>query len=68
MKTNVGLLDRVIRFLLAGIFFLFFLTSEGNMRFIGLVGFIPLITAFMSWCPLYSLFGISSCPIEKTTD
>jgi hypothetical protein len=68
MKTNVGNLDRVIRFLLAGIFFLCFLTFEGNLRYIGLIGFVPLITAFLSWCPLYSLFGISSCPIEKTVD
>ncbi|WP_430933140.1 YgaP family membrane protein [Saccharicrinis sp. 156] len=27
----------------------------------GLVGLIPLLTAFISWCPLYAPFGISTC-------
>jgi hypothetical protein len=29
----------------------------------GYLGFIPLVTAFMGSCPLYSVLGISSCPV-----
>ena len=37
---------------------------EGNLRFLALVGFIPLLTSLVSWCPLYALFGLSTCPAK----
>ncbi|MCZ7557713.1 MAG: DUF2892 domain-containing protein [Bacteroidia bacterium] len=65
MKTNVGSADRIIRIIVgAGLFSLLFLL-EGNVRFFGLIGIIPLATALMRSCPLYSILGISSCPVEK---
>lgn len=61
MKANVGSLDRAIRLILAvGLFSLFFLLP-GDQRWFGLIGVVPLVTGFISWCPLYSLFGIRSC-------
>lgn len=65
MKTNVGSADRIIRIIAgAGLLSLLFLL-EGNARFFGLIGIIPLATALMRSCPLYSILGISSCPAEK---
>jgi hypothetical protein len=26
-----------------------------------LIGLIPLLTAIIGWCPLYSIFGINTC-------
>ena len=64
MQTNVGSIDKIIRIIIAlGLFSLFFFL-EGNARYWALVGIVPLATAFMSCCPLYSLFGISTCPIK----
>jgi len=31
----------------------------------GLVGLVPLITGLLGSCPLYTLFGISTCPVAK---
>jgi hypothetical protein len=33
---------------------------SGGIRWIGLIGFIPLITGIFGYCPLYSLFGVST--------
>jgi len=62
MTRNVGPVDRVIRIVLGlGILSLVFFL-EGNLRWIGLVGLIPLATAIFSTCPLYTVLGLSSCP------
>jgi len=38
---------------------------EGNLKWLGLIGLIPLLTAAVKWCPLYTLFGIRTCPKER---
>jgi hypothetical protein len=61
MKTNVGTLDRAIR-IVAGLALLSLLwLLEGNARFVGLVGVVPLLTATLRFCPLYSILGVSTC-------
>lgn len=65
MKINVGSIDRAVR-VIAGLALLTLLfVLEGDMRYIGLVGIVPLATAAMRSCPLYSLFGMSTCPVES---
>ena len=65
MKTNIGIADRVIR-IVAG---LLLLTSvfvfEGDVRWLGLVGVVLLLTALAGWCPAYSLLGIDSCRLNR---
>ncbi len=67
MKTNVGSTDKVVRFVLAAGFFSLYFVLAGNWRFLAAVGFIPLLTAFVSWCLLYSLFGLSTCPLKNSS-
>lgn len=55
---NVGSTDKVIRIILALVLFSLFFILQGNLRFIALLGFVPLITALVGVCPLYTLFGI----------
>jgi len=64
MKANVGSLDRAVRLILALVLFSLYFVLEGNLRFLALVGFIPLLTGLVSWCPLYALFGLSTCPAK----
>lgn len=64
--TNVGTIDRIVRIvvglaLLAG----FFLNPEASLRWLYLIGIIPLVTGLFSTCPLYSLLGISTCPTRR---
>lgn len=62
MKRNVGTADRAIRFLLGlGLLSAVFLV-DGSTRWFGLIGLVPLLTAIGGSCPLYSLFGLSTCP------
>ena len=65
MKTNVGSVDRVIRVIvgLALLSLLFLL--NGQARWLGLIGIILLLTGFVSFCPLYSILGVSSGPAAK---
>jgi hypothetical protein len=66
LKKNVGSIDRALRVLL-GLALLagFFLDSDGAYRWLYLIGIVPLVTGLMSSCPLYSIFGLSTCPMKK---
>ena len=62
MKHNVGMLDRGIRILVGLALLAVFFMADGPARWIGLIGIVPLGTAAMGWCPLYAVFGLSTCP------
>jgi len=38
---------------------------EGDARWIGLIGLVPLGTAAMGFCPLYPLVGMNTCCATK---
>ncbi len=60
MIKNVGSIDKTARIVLGlGLLSLIFIL-EGNARWWGLVGIVPLVTVFMSWCPAYSIFGLKT--------
>ena len=61
MKANVGNTEKVIRIIIAIVLFSMWFFLEGNMRYIALVGIIPLVTALFSFCPLWTAFGINTC-------
>jgi len=65
MNANVGSVDKVVRVVVGlGLLSLFYFL-EGKARYIGLLGLVPLLTAAMSFCPLYTLLGLSTCPTKK---
>ena len=60
MAANVGDVDRTIR-ILAGLAILaLFFVLEGAMRWWALIGFVPLLTAVVRWCPAYLPMGINT--------
>ncbi|MGC1503421.1 MAG: DUF2892 domain-containing protein [Sulfitobacter sp.] len=68
MKTNVGTLDRGLRFvlglvLLAAPFFSGLALFDSNVATIVSVvaGIVMIATSAMRFCPLYTLFGIRTC-------
>ena len=62
LKKNVGGLDRILRIVVGLALILgFFLNADASLRWLYLIGIIPLVTGLMSSCPLYSIFGISTC-------
>lgn len=66
-KTNVGSLDRVLRILLGAALLVWFFAEPGSgfWHWIKLIGIVPLATGLLSTCPVYSLLGLSTCPMKR---
>jgi hypothetical protein len=62
MKVNVGTLDRALR-ILAGLVLLA-LVFTGAIGAWGWIGVVPLATGLFRFCPLYTVLGFSSCPMQ----
>ncbi|MGO9994474.1 MAG: DUF2892 domain-containing protein [Steroidobacteraceae bacterium] len=62
MNTNVGSTDRVIRVVLGLVLLSAVFWLQGSVRWIGLIGLVPLLTAIFGVCPLYTVLGIKTCP------
>jgi hypothetical protein len=63
MKINEAGWDRTLRIVIGlGAISLVFI---GPKTMWGLLGIIPLATGVTGSCPLYSLLGVSTCPVEK---
>jgi len=62
-KPNVGALDRALR-IVVGIA-LIVMTLMGLIGVWGWIGVVPLVTAAIGSCPLYSVLGMSTCPVKK---
>jgi hypothetical protein len=64
MKANMGKLDKAIRIILAIAFSMLYITKtvEGVLGIILLVlGGVFLLTSVISFCPLYTIFGLNTC-------
>ncbi len=60
MKQNVGNVDRWIRIVLGVVLLSLLVFLSGPIRWIGLIGLIPLVTGIINFCPIYALLGIST--------
>jgi Protein of unknown function (DUF2892) len=63
MKINVGSADRILR-IVAGLA-LIALAATGTVGVWGWIGVVPLLTGAFKFCPAYTIFGMSTCPMEK---
>ena len=68
LKKNMGTVDRVLRFILgAGLLAAYFMVDkEAGYRPFLLIGIIPLATSLLSSCPIYSILGVSTCPMKSS--
>ncbi len=60
MDRNIGNLDRLIRLVIGILLLGLYGALEPPLRYVTLLGLIPLGTAFLGSCPLYSRLGIST--------
>lgn len=68
MKKNMGNADRIIRVLLAAVFaYLYFSGTVTGIAGLVLVilGGVFVLTSLVSFCPLYTLVGLNTCPAKK---
>jgi hypothetical protein len=63
MKSNVGGIDRILRAALGLV--LVVLAATGTIGLWGYLGIVLLATAAFSFCPLYPLLGVNTCPMKK---
>ncbi len=71
MKKNMGSTDRIIRVILAVIIGILYFTGiiKGTLGIVLLVlAIIFLLTSMISFCPIYTLFGINSCSVKEKKD
>lgn len=62
---NEANVERVLR-VLVGLGILS-LTVIGPRTMWGLIGVVPVLTGLLGSCPLYTLLGFSTCPVERKT-
>jgi len=65
MKANVGSADRLVRVVLGLLVLSYVFIGAEPMRWWGLAGLVPLLTAAMSYCPLYSILGMNTCGVKQ---
>lgn len=68
MKKNMSGADRIVRLIIAALFVVLYFTHIVT----GTIGIVMLVlagvftlTSLISSCPLYSIFGFSTCPVKK---
>lgn len=63
MKANVGGIDRPLR-IIVGLALLAWVLFFGGPVW-AWVGVVPLATGLFSFCPLYTLLGMNTCPTKN---
>jgi hypothetical protein len=68
MKKNMGSVDRTIRLVLTAVFaYLYFggiVTSTFGIVLL-VLGAVFLLTSLVSFCPIYALIGLNTCPVKN---
>jgi len=57
---NIGTIDRIARGII-GILLISLVFIQPQYSLVGWFGVLPLVTAIFAYCPIYKLFGYSSC-------
>lgn len=63
MTKNVGGADKIIR-IIVGVALLALFAMDQS-KWWGLIGIVPLATALLGWCPLYTVLGVKTCPADS---
>ena len=68
MKKNMSSADRIIRLIISaimvGLYFTGTVSGTAGMILLVLAGVFTL-TSIISYCPLYSIFVFSTCPVKQ---
>ncbi len=65
--SNVGNIDRIVRIIIGVALLVWFFVDQGTgfWHYAKLIGIVPLLTAALGSCPLYTVLGLSTCPMKK---
>jgi len=62
LKINEHPIERVARVVLGVV--LVAMAALGNIGAWGYIGVVPILTGALGTCPLYTLLGMSTCPVK----
>ena len=71
MKANMGSTDRIIRTIIALVVAALYFTGtiSGTLGIVLLVlAVVFLLTSLVSFCPLYTAFGINTCSVKPKSE
>lgn len=69
MKRNMGTADRIVRLIIAAVIVALFFTNliSGTLGVVLLIlAGVFVLTGFVSFCPLYPVFGLNTCGVRKS--
>ena len=64
MVRNVGTIDRALRVMVGLVLIAYAIPlgfSQTGWNWVGWIGVVPVLTAFLGTCPAYSILGVSTC-------
>ena len=61
---NEGKVDRVLRVIVGAV--LISLVFLGPKTPWGWIGLVPFVTGLLGTCPVYTMFGMRTCPMKET--
>jgi hypothetical protein len=68
MKKNMGTIDKAVRIILAlafaGLYYAEIITGTLGIVLVAM-GAVFVLTSLVSFCPLYTLLGINTCPAKR---
>ena len=68
MNANVGMTDKVLRIVIGLVLIAWAIPlgfPQTGWNWIGWIGVVPILTAIFGYCPLYTLLGVSTCPVKS---
>lgn len=69
MKKNVGNTDKILRLSAALVVVVLYISGliGGTLAIVlGIAAAVLLLTSAVSFCPLYAMIGVNTCPTKKT--
>ncbi len=60
MEKNVGNLDKYIRIAVGLALLSFIFIWDSSAKWFGLIGLVPILTAYINFCPLYTVLKINT--------
>lgn len=64
LPINEHPIERALRIVVGLV--LLALVFVGPQTYWGLIGLVPLATGLLGSCPLYTVLGVSTCPMKRT--
>jgi hypothetical protein len=67
VEKNVGTTERTFRIIIGVAILPLIFILDSPMRWLGLIGIVPIVTGIMGWCPAWFVLGIRTGETKRPT-